>query len=225
MYSTPIFINNRDHLTDLVGLLDDLLSRGYTNIHIMDNGSDYPPLIQWYDSYSHPSVEIHKFENLGPRCFWDSGLCEKFKEEPYVVITTSDIRLNSLTPSNFVQDMKEKLEQHPSYEKIGLALSLDFERNSEYQKESGNWEDQFWRNQIEHNLYVADVDDTFCIFRPNRPFTYTALRLGGNYTAKHTTWWVDFEKGIPEEELYYLERASDDSFFKRHYNNWLNSKN
>jgi len=228
LYSNiPIFINNKEHLTDLKGCVEDLLTRGYVNIHIMDNKSDYPPLIAYYNEIvNNPKITVHRFDvNYGDKCLWNSGLINHYMDQPYIILTTSDIRLNPETPDNFVEIMISKLEQHPGYNKIGLALALDFERNSEYQKWSYDWEQQFWQNKIESNpdLYIADVDTTFVVLRPG-PHEYKALRIASEFTCKHMTWYIDFAQHIPDEELYYLSKATDESFYKGFYNKFLQSQ-
>lgn len=45
---TPIIINNFNRLSTTVQLIDALKQRGYNNIHILDNQSTYPPLLEFY---------------------------------------------------------------------------------------------------------------------------------------------------------------------------------
>lgn len=213
MKNIPIFINNKENLTDTKGLVEDLLQRGYTNIQIMDNDSDYPPLLEWYADCP---VKVHKFPNYGDKCFWNSGLVNDYYKNPYLVHSTSDIRLNPKTPDNFIEIMIEKLEKYPSFPKIGLALALDFPEESEYQIWSKDWEQQFWVKKIEEDLYDAHVDTTFNVFRPG-PHTYQAMRIAGDFTARHMTWYINFNKPLPDQEQYYLNKANDESFYKRYY--------
>ena len=49
----PIIINNRNRYTFLLQLIEALELRGYTNIHILDNDSDYPPLLEYYARTKH----------------------------------------------------------------------------------------------------------------------------------------------------------------------------
>lgn len=220
MKDIPIFINNKENLTDTKGLVDDLLQRGYTNITIMDNDSDYPPLLEWYENCP---VKVIKYPNHGDKCFWNSGLIDEYREHPYLVHTTSDIRLNPNTPDDFIDTMITTLERYPEFTKIGLSLALDFEPKSEYQIWSHDWEQQFWVNQLEPNVYNAHVDTTFNVFRPAN-HGYVALRIAGDLTARHMTWYINFDEHIPEQELYYLNKANDESFYKRFYIRHLENK-
>ena len=45
----PIVINNFNRLGYLKRLIASLESRGYKNIHIIDNNSTYPPLLEYYE--------------------------------------------------------------------------------------------------------------------------------------------------------------------------------
>lgn len=220
MKDIPIFINNKEHLTDLKGLVSDLHTRGYTNIHIMDNASTYPPLLEYYKE---SGLNVHYFSNYGDKCLWNSGLINDFSSYPFIILTTSDIRLNPNAPDNFVDLMIEKYNQYPEYGKVGLALALDFETKSNYQKWSYDWELQFWQNKLEDGVYQADVDTTFCLFKPG-PHQYKAIRLAGDFTSRHMTWYINFDEYIPEEELYYLDQVTNESFYKGFYQKWLDSK-
>lgn len=217
MKDIPIFINNKENLTDTKGLVGDLLERGYTNIHILDNDSDYPPLLEWYKNCP---VTVHKFPNYGDKCFWNSKICNEYKSHKYLVLSTSDIRLNPETPDNFIDVMIEKLQKYPQFDKIGLSLALDFERNTEYQQWSYEWEQQFWKTELEPNLYDAHVDTTFNVFK-HGAHSYNGMRIAGNFTAKHMTWYIDFNKELPEQEKYYLDKANNESFYKRFYIKFL----
>jgi len=220
MKDIPIFINNKENLTDTKGLVGDLIERGYSNIHILDNDSDYPPLLEWYNNCP---ATVHRYPNHGDKCFWNSKICDQYKDHKYLVLSTSDIRLNPKTPDDFIEKMIEKLEKYPQFDKIGLSLALDFERNTEYQEWSYNWEQQFWKNEIEPNLYNAHVDTTFNVFKPG-PHSYNGMRIAGDFTARHMTWYIDFNKELPEQEQYYLNKATDESFYKRYYLRFLEAK-
>lgn len=227
MYNIPIFINNKDNLTDLQGLVEDLTERGYNNIHIMDNDSTYPPLLDYYyeiTKWYPEEIIIHRFPNHGDKCLWNSGLINIYATHPYIVLTTSDIRINPKAPNNFIELMINKLKDYPTFDKIGLSLALDFELECEYQQWSRDWEQQFWQVELEKDLYQADVDTTFNVFKPG-PHKYQALRIAGDFTAKHMTWYVDFNKPLPEQEQYYLDRATNESTYKQFYTRHLDNLN
>ena len=67
----PIFINNYNRLTTLTQLIDALVSRGYTNITILDNQSTYPPLLDYYKTTPH---KVHRYK----KNYWFKILLEKW---------------------------------------------------------------------------------------------------------------------------------------------------
>ena len=211
MMMFPIVLINRNLLTTTKKLIEDLWNLGETNLHIIDNGSTYPPLLEWYNNQT--KAHIHFHENLGERAIWNSGLINKLNSE-WIVISDSDIELNPNTPKSFLDDMLEIAIKY-NYNKIGLSLSLDFPQENPYQIHSYNWEQQFWKKELEPNVFQADVDTTFNLFRKGA-FTYESLRIAGNYTAKHTPWYKDITN-LSEEDKYYLAHSSDTSTFKRFY--------
>ena len=59
----PIIINSFNRLSTLKLLIASLEERGWTNIHILDNCSTYPPLLEWFKTI--PYEVIHLPGNLG----------------------------------------------------------------------------------------------------------------------------------------------------------------
>ena len=50
MKDIPIVILNRDRFYPLKDLINSLHQRNYTNITVIDNGSTFKPLLEWYQS-------------------------------------------------------------------------------------------------------------------------------------------------------------------------------
>lgn len=207
----PIFLINRNLLSSTKKLVEDLYNLGETNLHIIDNASTYPPLLEWYKEQT--LAKVHYHENLGERALWNSNLINEI-DSPYYIISDSDIELNPNTPKTLIQDMISLMEKY-DYTKIGLSLSLDFPQDNDYQKFSWEWEQKFWQEELEPDLYRADVDTTFCLFKKGE-FTYRSLRMAGDYTARHLPWHKDLNN-LSQEDIYYLQHSSNTSTFKRHY--------
>jgi hypothetical protein len=225
MNQIPVIINNRDRLTTTKKLVEDLFSLGYRDITIIDNGSTYPPLLEWYnvgrfkyDSYFYPNV--HWSENLGQLAIYNSGLINQFKHYPWIAYTDSDIELNPNTPINFIQVMISISERY-GYDKCGLALRIDNLPDTDYANKAREWEGKYWENKIFHNIFIADVDTTFSIIKPNLPFMYKSLRVAGELTARHIPWYNDINN-LNEEELYYAEHSDNFSTYKRYYETFKN---
>ena len=64
----PIVINNFNRLETLLKLLHSLEVRGYKNIYIIDNGSSYPPLLDYYRECPYTVYLLHK--NVGHLAVW-----------------------------------------------------------------------------------------------------------------------------------------------------------
>lgn len=206
----PIVINNFNRLSTTEKLVFDLIRLGYTNIHILDNDSDYIPLLQWYRTA--PAKVYYLGKNQGSNAIYNSGYIQDFTDK-WIIYTDSDIELNEKTPGDFVNHLIYYAEKY-GYKKAGLALEIEDLPKNDYTNLYYGWEKQFWSNELEKNVYVADVDTTFCIIDPKDQFMYKALRVGGNLTARHIPWYTDFDK-LNDEEKHYLETSSDVSNYKK----------
>ena|ERR1044072_3227377 len=202
MLDIPIILNNFNRLTTTKKLADDLTKLGYTNIHILDNDSTYPPLLEWYNNCPYQVTLLGK--NYGQLAVYNSDYINKF--EGWVVYSDSDIELNENCPQGFIETMIQGAEKYNRI-KAGLALRLDDLPRTRY----GIWvkqhEQRFWSKEIEPNIYDAEVDTTFSIIKVGQCFTYQALRFAGDLTARHIPWYLDYENLSPEE-LHIIEKAN-----------------
>ena len=70
------------------------------------------------------------------------------------------------------------------------------------------WESQFWKQEVEPNVFLAPIDTTFAVYKPYFKgelidFDYVYFRTGFPYSVRHLAWYVD--SGNPsEEERYYI---------------------
>ena len=201
----PIIINNFNRLTYLKSLIDSLVSRGYCHIYILDNQSTYPPLLDYYKTC--PFTVIHLDKNLGYKALWISGVFNQFKDS-YYVYTDSDMEISQECPDDFMQHFLDVLNQYPLAQKVGFGLRIDdlpdcFENK---QKVIAH-ESRFWQYPVADELYKAEIDTTFALYRPyckgvaNR---YNEVyRTGTPYLIRHLPWYVNTED-MSEEELYYV---------------------
>lgn len=213
MSNIPIYINNFNRLSTTKKLVEDLQKLGYQNITILDNQSSYPPLLEWYDS--DPCRIIHLARNMQSYALWDCGEFKNVAEEPWIVYSDSDIELNPNAPPDFVNILIEKADKY-NFTKAGLALSIENLPDNSYANFYKDWEAKFWHNELEPNVFDAQVDTTFCIVKPHSTIQYKALRVAGNFTAKHVPWYVQWDN-LDDEEKYYLAHAENYSTYKRFY--------
>lgn len=217
MYNIPIIINNFNRLTTTKRLADDLARLGYTQIIILDNLSDYPPLLKWYGECPYRVIRLNT--NFGELAIYDSDIINEWPQGSWVVYTDSDIELNPYTPPDFISHLQRVAERY-NINKVGLALKIDdLPDDIHYRRQVKEWEKKYWENMIEPAIFAGELDTTFCIIKVGLPAQYQALRVGGNYTAKHIPWYVDFSN-LDEEEKYYLDHSSYRSNYKKIYDTW-----
>jgi len=220
MSDIPVIINNYNRLTTTKKLADDLKNLGYTNIHILDNASSFPPLLEWYMDC--PYIVKRLDSNQEFLSVYNSGYINEFIDRPWIVYSDCDVELNPLTPPGFIEKLIELTEKYHKT-KGGLALRIDDLPDNSYANHYGDWEKRYWVNKLEEDVYNGHIDTTFCIIKPGLPFDYQAIRVAGNMTASHKPWYTDFSN-MDEEEKYYLATSSDNSSYKRFYEAYIKNQ-
>lgn len=211
--SIPILINNYNRLALLKQQIDWLLTlQGKPSIIIVDNDSDYPPLLEFYQTIQHPQVQIVP---LGFNS-WRLGaayLAKKlFKRFEKVVITDSDLLPYPQTPSDILLHLDHLMNKYPSYNHIGLSLEInDLPDDSPMKTKVIQHESQFWSPQtscLNDEVYVAGIDSTFAMYRQDSEILAItpALRTVRPYTLQHIDWYLS-PKYYSEEYQYYLSSA------------------
>ena len=217
-FEIPIIINNYNRLDYLVKLIQSLESRGYRNIHIIDNNSSYPPLLEYYKSCKYCVYKLNT--NVGYKALWKTNIYEKFKKS-YYVYTDADLELDNACPDDFMNYFFMIMQKKPFSQKVGFGLKIDDLPDIFINKKQViDWEKKHWDfpdRQIQ-NLFRAPIDTTFALYRPfckgaaNR--FYETYRTGYPYVVKHLPWYVD-SKNLTEEELYYVNNATQSTHWTR----------
>lgn len=201
----PIFINNYNRVSSLKSLISGLEKRGYFNIHIIDNNSTYPPLLEYYKNCNYKIHRLNK--NLGFKAFWKSGLWYKYMRR-YYCYTDSDLSLIEDCPEDFMSKFYLILEKYPNVHKVGFSLKIDDLPDQFLQKDQVlNWESRFYQNEKEENLFIAPIDTTFALYRPfskrgKRDGTDEMIRVGAPYQCRHLPWYVNSFNPSNEEKFY-----------------------
>lgn len=219
MFDIPIVINNFNRLSTTKKLADDLNTLGYTNIHILDNNSTYSPLLAYYENC--PYIVKRLDSNMEFLAIYNSGyINEWLGKREWIAYTDCDIELNPNTPKDFIETLIKTTEKYHKT-KGGLALKIDDLPDNEYANHYKIRErDAHWSKELEKDVYDACVDTTFCVIKPGLPFDYQAIRIAGDFTARHIPWYTNFSN-LDEEELYYLSTSSDNSSYKRFYHAYM----
>lgn len=202
----PIFIPNRNSLTFLRNIVQKL--ECFTdNIYVVDLGSTYPPLLEYYENeYRHFLIHETSCKD-GPFCIYSHPAVPKSGR---FIITDPDIDLNPNLPCDFIEIMDEMALEWNAY-KVGFALDRR-DINESILHRSGvtihEREDRFWQDRVmseEYEVYRAAVDTTFSLTDMNLlPSGHqciesdtTCLRIAGNFTARHLPWLGNF---LPDDE-------------------------
>ncbi len=198
----PVFINVRDRLNYLKLLLGWLDWAGYRNITLIDNGSTYPPIVEFLNACRHNTIRLRK--NLGHTVLWRLPQLREILASQWFVYSDPDVVPGEHCPPNVVVLLYRLLRQFPLYLKAGLGLRLDDIPDHYHLKgKLIEWEESLYGRQIAPDVFQADLDTTFALHRPRTPYAIgPAMRLRGIYEARHLPWYANSAQP-EEEELYY----------------------
>lgn len=208
----PIIINNYNRLTTLKQLIEVLETRGYSNIHIIDNASTYEPLLKFYETCPHNIFRLKK--NVGHKSIWKTGIHKKFCQSFYAY-TDSDVIPHENCPDDFLEHFWKIMMRYKFATKVGFGLKIDDLPDSFHHKQHIiDSESIYWKHKEEDGLYRAPIDTTFALYRPysktNVNWYVQHFRTADDYIACHLPWYND-TKNLSEEELYYVKSCSKSS--------------
>lgn len=214
LHNIPVFIISYDRLSYVKQMVERLQKYGMTNIHIIDNKSSYPPLLEWLKTC--PCTVHYMDKNWGHEVFWRSGQFKKYMKSVYIV-TDPDIEISDNLPPDWLQVMYTKLGEYRNITKIGFQLrhdDLPDTPENRTLKESiaiNHYKNRLTAEPVE--MYVCDIDTTFAMYRPGNPRPssqkfYSGIRVvgGGTYLARHLPWYFD-QKNATDEDMYYINHA------------------
>ena len=117
----PVIINNFNRLTTLRSLITSLEERGLHNIHILDNNSTYPPLLEWYRTC--PYEVIHLGRNLGFKALWKDKATRRRFCRDYYAYTDSDVVLDDDCPADVMEHLFRLLKDRGVDVKINGSVT------------------------------------------------------------------------------------------------------
>jgi hypothetical protein len=210
----PVFIVNRNRHQAMEQLVSWLVGAGTRKVVILDNGSTYPPLLDYYTRLPQGVNVMRLAQNFGPYVLWEQGV-HSVLETPYI-LTDSDIVPASFCPADLVSRLLEVMRKYPDATKVGPALRIDNLPDGYTDADTvRKWESQFWEHPVAPGVFAAPLDTTFALYPPKAEFSLDdrALRLGYPYIAEHTPWYA-VEAALSDEERYYREHTS------KTFSNW-----
>jgi len=205
----PVFIINRDRLTLPSRMADYLADCDGVYPVIVDNGSTYPPLLEYYETTPHV-VELTGGNGCSTVMWYNVPLREKYDISERFILTDPDLILDGV-PRDFLHLLHLGLDKYSWAEKAGFSLEIDDLPNTEVGRAARAHETGMWSNRLDGQFYKAIIDTTFCMVRKIHDFP--AVRTARPYTAKHAPWYYTSLDDIPPDELYYMERSHPQSNF------------
>jgi FkbM family methyltransferase len=186
------------------------LEKYTSDIIVVDNNSDYQPLLDYYKNDFNYTL-LKKKHNFGHAVYTQDSV-QKLVGDLYV-LTDPDLQFNPKLPDNFLQNLID-ISNHFDSRRVGFALFIDSDAIRTDITYAGHsiksWESQFWKNKLVYSpnlnieLYSADIDTTFCLI--NRRFPHYPIRVAGEYTCFHIPWHKNFQN--------YLEEGEYESYLK-----------
>ena len=198
-----IVINNRNRLTTTRNMVEHLLRMNpEEDIVIIDNGSTYPPLLQWYAEAGN-AFEVVSKGNIGHTALWTLGMQSTLGQ--YFVYTDSDIELDPEMPLNWKLQMINLIEKY-EINKVGLSIRVDDIPDHYPLKEQViNQQARCWQDEVEPGVFRADTDTTFALYKNVGANMYQSLRVARmGFKSRHTPFYLDFNS-LSEEERYILD--------------------
>lgn len=203
----PVYIISFNRLSYLESLVNWLEKSGCQNIHIVDNASTYPPLLDYLARTKHT---VHRMEkNYGHTVLFDAPEFKDIVDNQYFVLSDPDVLPTDECPADFMRFLSGVLERFPKATKAGFGLKFDDLPDSYALKETVvKWESAFYEKAIKGTspaLYKAPIDTTFALYRPRKEWKKgfaEAIRTGFPYQARHLPWYKDLNN-LTEEDRFY----------------------
>ena len=221
----PVLVPTFNNPTYTARMVAQLAAWKVPEIVVLDNASTFRPMIRLLRRLARKGITVVDLgANRGPRYVLSepevlAGLPEVF------MFTDPDIAFHPAMPPRFWETL-HSVSEHARVGKVGLALDISdpsvlrtekFDI-SDAQYTIVEWETQFWadREPLPNGVegYLAPVDTTFALCN-QRYFSpddfYTAVRLAGEYTARHLPWYT--RTRIPRGELEFYKRTQTASYY------------
>ena len=203
----PIVINNRNRFTTTKNMVEHLFRLNNSQeIIILDNDSSYEPLIKWYKEIE-KKVDIRYLKNEGHLALWSSAIYKELGD--YFIYTDSDLELNENMPDDFQLVMYNLLQKY-EMKKVALAIKIDdLPNHYRYKNQVIRNEQNWWKEEVEPNIYKADTDTTFALMRNVGDNPFKSLRIGRNeFVCRHIPFYIDLDN-LDEEEKYYIDNIGE----------------
>ena len=213
--SVPVYVNTFNRLTTTRKLCEQIAALDNAVPVIIDNASTWEPLLDWYQHC--PFEVIRLTENYGHHAPWAAKVVDR-PNDGFYCVTDCDLDLEGI-PADLMEVLQVPLKSFRGpVIKSGVALRID--DIPPWQTTVKEWESRFWRNRIVGSYYAAPIDTTLAMYRRHTPHRLAtrvagvrAVRVAGQYTARHVPWYLD-PTNLDEENANYFATANDSNSWK-----------
>ena len=216
----PIYINIFNRLTTTRALADQVAALPGAVPILIDNKSDWGPLLDWYASCPYEVIRLD--ENVGHHAPWlrvippGDELFRRYGSTHYVV-TDCDLCIAEC-PRDVLEVLQEPFHSRSRIVKSGLSLRLD--DLPDWQTKVREWESRWWNRPTAcGRFYEALIDTTFAMYDCRTPFPRVtkvvgipATRSAPPYVARHLPWYLDGENLDPENQHYFQTASRSNSW-------------
>ena len=212
----PIYVPVFNNPTYTKYFVEQLQENQCNDIYIVDNKSDYPPMISLLKELEQKYNVVRLDRNEGPHFILRNQNFYKSLPEIFC-LSDPDMELSRNLPKEFLADLLQISNQY-KMGKVGFALEVpaeeelkDIELNMEGKIwNMREWESQWWENCIGKSLrgddlYMTTLDTQFALYNKNYfdpNVRYRCIRVAGRFTAKHLGLYKKTIVPEAEQEFY-----------------------
>lgn len=176
---------------------------------IIDNNSDYIPLLEYYAQRC-PFQVLRMDQNYGAHVVWKQNVLQQLGITGNYIVTDPDLDCSNI-PDDFLSVLEEGLRRYPQFDKCGFSL----ETKGATSQGTIEWESQFWKYPLDARYFNAAIDTTFALYKTHE-FSYKGIRANRPYTAIHVPWTYTHVKELPEDEQHYYKTQNEDTASHTH---------
>jgi hypothetical protein len=196
------------------------------NIFLIDKGSDYPPLRDYYNELEKEGIHIIYSNPMvggpdGPGGLNDLHIeIDQYKGKfDYYAVTDPDISLEGCD-EDILDIYAQLLERYSEIDIVGPMLKID-DIPEEYPPREWCFRrhvDQFWSKKPEKielnkkDVYFqkAKIDSTFGLLRSTKSYVrlLDGIRVYTPYEAKHLDWYI-LPTAITEDQQHYMDNSNE----------------
>lgn len=185
------------------------LARMGLDVHIVDHGSSWPPMLDWLYYVEYP---VLRCGDASPRDLWGRLRTVTLETivpvgERYVVSDPDLVPSLGCADGSWLALAHAVLNEYSSIVKCGPGLRIDDLPFNVFTDQVKEWERQFWIREIRPGVFSAPIDTTCALYRPWNTQEFTlgpGARLGDPYTFRHLPW---YELELTQEIVWYRAHA------------------